>query len=84
MELAVAVVVECKMTLRDLITNLRATRADMLGTPDEQHYWDCQRAANFIEYVFESLPMLETALADLTTAFEEIEKSKDDDTCEKS
>ena len=33
----------------DIATRLRQTRADMLGTDDEQHYWDCHEAAAEIE-----------------------------------
>jgi hypothetical protein len=33
----------------DITTRLRQTRADMLGTDDEQHYWDCHDAAAEIE-----------------------------------
>jgi hypothetical protein len=29
--------------------NLRRTRADMLGTDDNDHYLECQRAAAYIE-----------------------------------
>jgi septal ring factor EnvC (AmiA/AmiB activator) len=29
--------------------NLRRTRADMLGTEDNDHYFECQRAAAYIE-----------------------------------
>ena len=29
--------------------NLRRTRADMLGTEDEAHYWECHAAAAEIE-----------------------------------
>lgn len=29
--------------------NLRRTRADMLGTDDEEHYWECHAAADEIE-----------------------------------
>ena len=29
--------------------NLRRTRADMLGTEDNDHYLECQRAAAYIE-----------------------------------
>jgi hypothetical protein len=32
-----------------IVTRLRQTRADMIGTDDEQHYWDCQDAATEIE-----------------------------------
>ena len=33
----------------DLATRLRQTRADMIGTEDEQHYFDCHEAAAEIE-----------------------------------
>ena len=33
----------------DIVGRLRETRANMLGTDDEQHYWDCQDAAREIE-----------------------------------
>ena len=33
----------------DITTRLRQTRADMIGTDDEQHYWDCHDAADEIE-----------------------------------
>jgi hypothetical protein len=33
----------------DITTRLRQTRANMLGTEDEQHYWDCHEAAAEIE-----------------------------------
>jgi hypothetical protein len=32
-----------------VVTRLRHTRTDMLGTADEQHYWDCHTAADEIE-----------------------------------
>ena len=32
-----------------IVERLRQTRADMLGTPDEAHYWDCVEAAAVIE-----------------------------------
>ena len=32
-----------------IVERLRQTRADMLGTPDEAHYWDCVEAADEIE-----------------------------------
>jgi hypothetical protein len=32
-----------------IVTRLRQTRANMIGTDDEQHYWDSQDAANEIE-----------------------------------
>lgn len=33
----------------DIANRLRSTRADMIGTDDEQHYWDCHDAAREIE-----------------------------------
>jgi hypothetical protein len=33
----------------DIARRLRQTRADMLGTADEDHYWDCHAAAHEIE-----------------------------------
>ena len=33
----------------DSTTRLRQTRVNMLGTDDEEHYWDCQDAAAEIE-----------------------------------
>jgi hypothetical protein len=33
----------------DIVTRLNQTRADMLGTDDEDHYWDCHEAAGEIE-----------------------------------
>lgn len=35
--------------MTDIVTRLRQTRADMIGTDDEQHYWDCHDAAAKIE-----------------------------------
>lgn len=35
--------------MSDIVTRLRQTRADMIGTDDEQHYWDCHDAAAQIE-----------------------------------
>jgi len=31
------------------VSNLRRTRANMLGTDDEAHYWECHEAADEIE-----------------------------------
>jgi len=33
----------------DIVTRLRQTRADMIGTDDEDHYFDCHEAAGEIE-----------------------------------
>ena len=35
--------------MSDIVTRLRQTRANMLGTDDEQHYFDCHDAAAEIE-----------------------------------
>jgi len=33
----------------DITKRLRQTRAGMIGTDDERHYWDCHEAADEIE-----------------------------------
>ena len=35
--------------MNDLVKHLRSTRANMIGTDDEQHYFDCHEAADYIE-----------------------------------
>ena len=35
--------------MSDIVKRLRQTRAEMIGTDDEQHYWDCHEAAAEIE-----------------------------------
>jgi len=35
--------------MSDIVTRLRQTRANMIGTDDEQHYFDCHDAAAEIE-----------------------------------
>jgi hypothetical protein len=35
--------------MSDITTRLRQTRANMIGTDDEEHYWTCQDAAAEIE-----------------------------------
>lgn len=35
--------------MSDIVTRLRQTRADMIGTDDEAHYWDVHEAAGEIE-----------------------------------
>jgi hypothetical protein len=35
--------------MSDIATRLRQTRANMIGSDDEQHYWDCHDAAAEIE-----------------------------------
>lgn len=36
-------------TNKDIVSRLRKTRADMIGTTDCDHYWDCHEAADTIE-----------------------------------
>ena len=40
--------------------NLRRTRANMLGTDDEKHYWECHAAADEIERLQARVEVLET------------------------
>jgi hypothetical protein len=42
----------------DITTRLRQTRADMIGTADEAHYWDCHDAAAEIERLREAIRRL--------------------------
>ena len=35
--------------MSDIVERMRKTRADMIGTEDEDHYFDCHDAANEIE-----------------------------------
>ena len=35
--------------MSDLVKRLQSTRANMIGTDDEQHYFDCHEAADRIE-----------------------------------
>ena len=41
-----------------LTTRLRQTRADMIGTDDENHYWDCHDAAAEIDRLREAIRSL--------------------------
>ena len=36
-------------TMSDITTRLRQTRANLIGTDDEEHYFDCHEAAGEIE-----------------------------------
>ena len=38
-----------EIVMSEHVSNLRSTRADMLGTDDEAHYWECHKAADEIE-----------------------------------
>jgi hypothetical protein len=42
----------------DIVTRLRQTRADMIGTDDEPHYWDCHDAAGEIERLRDAIRRL--------------------------
>ena len=53
----------------DFATRLRQTRADMLGTDDEQHYWDCQDAASHIELLEAAYKSSGSALAVIDGGF---------------
>lgn len=33
----------------DIVIRMRKTRENMIGTDDEDHYWDCKDAADEIE-----------------------------------
>ena len=46
----------------DIVMRLRQTRADMLGTDDEKHYWDCHEAAGEIEKLRSRLRLADAAL----------------------
>ena len=35
--------------MEDIVIRLRKTRANMIGTDDEPHYWDCHDAAAEIQ-----------------------------------
>ena len=42
----------------DIVIRLRKTRANMIGTDDEQHYWDCVDAAIEIEQLRQRIERL--------------------------
>lgn len=48
-----------------MVKRLRQTRADMLGTLDEQHYWDCHDAALMLESLAESAERVREAEKEL-------------------
>ena len=53
--------------------NLRRTRADMLGTDDEEHYWECHNAAAEIDYLETSLTRHAIAACALDEKIERLE-----------
>ena len=52
-----------------IATRLRQTRADMLGTDDEDHYWDCHAAASHIELLEAAYKSSGSALAVIDGGF---------------
>ena len=54
----------------DIATRLRQTRANMLGTDDEQHYWDCHKAASHIELLEAAYKSSGSALAVIDGGFQ--------------
>jgi predicted glycoside hydrolase/deacetylase ChbG (UPF0249 family) len=52
----------------DIVTRLNQTRADMLGTDDEDHYWDCHEAVHEIERLREAIRRLAEQDATLSVA----------------
>ena len=53
----------------DITTRLRQTRADMIGTADETHYWDCHDAASHIELLEAAHKACGSALAVVDSGF---------------
>jgi len=51
--------------MTDHASNLRSTRADMLGTDDEGHYFDCHNAAVEIEHMQEVIDKVALIRLDL-------------------
>ena len=54
----------------DIATRLRQTRANMIGTDDEQHYWDCVEAAAEIELLEAAHKCSGSALAVIDGGFQ--------------
>jgi predicted ATP-dependent serine protease len=54
----------------DIATRLRQTRANMIGTDDEQHYWDCHEAASHIELLEAAHKASGSALAVIDSGFQ--------------
>ena len=50
-----------------LARKLRSTRANMLGTDDEEHYWDCHDAADALIEMARELDNLRRDLIALAT-----------------
>lgn len=43
----------------EIARNLRRTRADMLGTDDEEHYWHCHEAAAELDRLYAHIAEVE-------------------------
>ena len=54
----------------DIARRLRQTRANMLGTDDEQHYWDCVEAAAEIELLEAAHRVSGSAVAVIHSGFQ--------------
>jgi len=54
--------------------NLRRTRADMLGTDDEEHYGHCVAAAHFIEIMILESAFAEEIIRTQLTRIDELEE----------
>jgi endo-1,4-beta-mannosidase len=59
--------------MSDLVSNLRRTRADMIGTDDEEHYWECHEAADRIEELEKSEASLLQTIKGWQKAYAELE-----------
>ena len=62
--------------MTDLVKHLRSTRANMIGTDDEQHYFDCHEAADYIEARESVIATLENRLNLLAVDRDRIERLK--------
>jgi hypothetical protein len=56
----------------DLISRLRQTRASMLGTDDERHYFDCHEAADALEVLEQIIAELEQKNTELKETINDI------------
>ena len=67
----------------DIAARLRQTRADMLGTDDEQHYWDCHEAAAEIERLRQCGRLTDAERLAVREAAEAYAENDDDADCER-
>ena len=64
--------------MTDLVKRLRSTRADMLGTDDEDHYWDCHEAAKEIERLIATCMADDALIKQQQVEIERLEALHDD------